>query len=99
MAYDRHMGNLIQLFAVNSKSPAQQKPPDSSDLFRAPRQNIYLPLPLFCQGLFLGGFLRAGFLLKGSQGGDSSPGQKLHNTGSASHMHRVKRVHSLCCST
>lgn len=64
MAYDRHMGNLIQLFAVNSKSPAQQKPPDSSDLFRALRQNIYLPLPLFCQGFFLGGFLEQVFSLK-----------------------------------
>lgn len=63
MAYGRHMGNLIQLFAVKSKSPAQQKPPDSSDLFRALRQNIYLALPLFCQGFF-GGFLEQVFSLK-----------------------------------
>lgn len=73
MACDHHVGNLIQLITVKSKSPAQQKPPSSSHLLKRLWWG-WLCFFLFCCQAF-----RAGFLFKGSQELDSSPGQKLHH--------------------
>lgn len=87
----RHVGNLIPYFTVKSKSPAQQKPPSSSSHLL---KRLWWRFSFF---FFFYQAFRAGFLFKGSQESDYSPGEKLHNHWNnepyAFPPMRVNRVH------